>query len=42
MINLETNELKGSARSGVDLICVIDRSGSMYGDKMEMVHHTLK
>ncbi|OMJ82995.1 hypothetical protein SteCoe_16209 [Stentor coeruleus] len=35
----ETNETK---RSGVDIICVIDVSGSMNGDKIELVQKTLE
>ncbi|CAD8069764.1 unnamed protein product [Paramecium sonneborni] len=46
MISLKTKETYIEAdnqnqRAGVDLICLIDRSSSMMGDKIEMVRQTL-
>lgn len=32
----------GGARTNVDLICVIDVSGSMSGDKIQLVKSTMK
>ena len=39
MINLKT---VGGKRSNADIICVIDTSGSMRGDKIALVKSTLK
>ena len=39
MVSLKTS---GGTRTSVDLICVIDNSGSMNGQKIELVKDTLK
>jgi Mg-chelatase subunit ChlD len=39
MISLKTN---GGSRTDVDLICVIDVSWSMNGDKIQLVKNTMK
>jgi Mg-chelatase subunit ChlD len=44
MINLRTKELteeQESSRSPIDLVCVIDISGSMCGQKIVLVRNTL-
>ena len=39
MVSLKT---EGGSRTSVDLICVIDVSGSMSGQKIELVKNTMK
>lgn len=39
MVSLRT---EGGSRTSVDLICVIDVSGSMMGEKIELVRSTMK
>lgn len=39
MISLNTS---GGTRTSVDLICVIDNSGSMKGEKIQLVRDTIK
>lgn len=39
---LEDEEALDDSRPNIDLICVIDRSGSMMGEKMKNVIETLK
>ena len=39
MVSLKTD---GGSRTSVDLICVIDVSGSMSGEKIELVKSTMK
>jgi len=39
MVSLKT---EGGSRTSVDLICVIDVSGSMMGEKIELVRSTMK
>ena len=39
MVSLRT---EGGYRTSVDLICVIDVSGSMMGEKIELVRSTMK
>jgi len=43
MVSLKTKDLQTAdgPKPGVDLICVIDRSGSMAGQKMALVKQTL-
>lgn len=39
MVSLKTS---GGSRTSVDLICVIDNSGSMNGEKIELVRETMR
>jgi Mg-chelatase subunit ChlD len=39
MVSLKSS---GGSRTSVDLICVIDNSGSMSGHKIQLVKDTLK
>lgn len=39
MVSMKT---EGGSRTSVDLICVIDVSGSMMGEKIELVRSTMK
>eukprot|EP00358_Blepharisma_japonicum_P006713 CAMPEP_0202940374 /NCGR_PEP_ID=MMETSP1395-20130829/494_1 /ASSEMBLY_ACC=CAM_ASM_000871 /TAXON_ID=5961 /ORGANISM="Blepharisma japonicum, Strain Stock R1072" /LENGTH=573 /DNA_ID=CAMNT_0049634827 /DNA_START=480 /DNA_END=2201 /DNA_ORIENTATION=+ len=41
-LETEEEESKHQARSGIDVICVIDVSGSMQGDKLELAKKTLE
>lgn len=45
MISVKTKDTEDShantARVGVDLICVVDHSGSMMGEKIDLVRKTL-
>ena len=38
---MQANYDKQAGKPGIDLICVIDRSGSMSGEKIELVKKTL-
>jgi Mg-chelatase subunit ChlD len=38
---LDVTQDQLSKRAPIDLFCIIDRSGSMYGEKIELVKKTL-
>jgi uncharacterized protein YegL len=41
LVEISSPEQQSAARSGIDIICVIDVSGSMQGQKLELVKKTL-
>jgi hypothetical protein len=42
MVALRVDELKSSSKANIDLICVIDHSGSMKGEKLQLVKSTFE
>ena len=42
LASLTVDSMNSSARTATDLVCVIDHSGSMQGEKMELVRNTFK